>query len=62
MSNRTRGQVGYAIGRLTVVMVCASALPLLLTEFSWAGIGILLAALAAGLGCTLLGWFMKRIG
>lgn len=62
MNQKTRGQIIYTAGLAIVGMVCVLTVPLLVTEFSLQAVGILLGALAGGLGCVAMGWIMKRTG
>jgi len=62
MNQKTRGKIIYTAGLAISGMVCVLAIPLLLIEFSLQAVGIVLGALAGGLGCVAMGWIMKRTG
>ncbi|RYD40252.1 MAG: hypothetical protein EOP83_35545 [Verrucomicrobiaceae bacterium] len=62
MNQKARGQIIYTGGLAIVGMVCVLAIPLLMMEFSLQAVGIVVGALAGGLGCVAVGWIMKRTG
>lgn len=60
MNRKMRAEIFYYSGIVIVAAVAIFSVPLLIMEFSWDGVGVILAALLAGLLNIAVGRFMKK--
>lgn len=60
MNKKIHANIIYYNGIFIIIVVPLAAIPILITELSLAAIGILAAAFLAGLGCTILGYILRK--
>ena len=61
MNRKHLASVVFA-GGVTIITLCTlSAIPILMTEFSWPAVGIILAGVSGGVFCLIVSRLMKRL-